>query len=81
MGQWSRAVELLSLLFMPHFGWTREVDTYVKQLLVFFHASFLWLDRTHSIDVDLISAITIFSRARKDPEEKLWEGKNPDNIA
>ena len=54
---------LLSLLFMPHFGWTREVDTYVKKLLLVFHVGFPWLVKPHSIDVDPISAITGFPRA------------------
>ena len=82
--QWESGLEqswLLSLLFMPRFGWTREVDTYVKQLMVVFHAGFLWLDKPHSIDVDLIYEIIGFLRDGEDPEETFQEGKRPENIA
>ena len=56
---------------MPHFGRTREVDTNVKKLMVVFHVVFLWLDRPHSIDVDLISAIKGLPRLGRDIEENF----------
>ena len=66
---------------MPHFGQTREVDTYVKQLLVIFHVSFLWLENPHSIDVDIISSIIRLSRVGWDLVENFAEGNYLDKIA
>ena len=37
--------ELLSLMHMPHFDRTTEVNTCVKKMLVYFYGGFLWLDR------------------------------------
>ena len=72
--QWEIGIEhlgLLSLLFMSNFGRTKEVDIYIKQLLVVFHACFLWLEMPYSIDVDLISSITGFPKTRGDPAPYL----------
>ena len=46
--EWVKGLEqsgLLSLLFMPCFGQSTEVNTYVKQLLVVFHRGYMWLDK------------------------------------
>ena len=50
-------------------------------MLVVFHVGFLWLENPHSIDVDLISAITGLSRAGWDLVETFEEGKHPDKIS
>ena len=45
--EWERGLEkvgLLSLMYMPHFGHSMDVNACVKQLLVSFHGGFLWLD-------------------------------------
>ena len=45
--EWARNVNhmgFLNLLFMPHFGKSMQVTTYVKQLLVYFHIGCLWLN-------------------------------------
>ena len=42
--EWARGLEksvFLSLMHMPHFGCTNEVNTCMKQLLVYFHGGFL----------------------------------------
>ena len=57
------------------------MDTYVKKLLVVFHVGFLWLDKPHSIDVDLISTIMGLLWLGKDPEEKFQEVERLGNIA
>ena len=59
--EWVRGLHksgLLSLMHMPHFGRTTEVNVCVKQLLVCFHEGCLWLDRQILVDVDLIATIT-----------------------
>ena len=46
--QWAEGVGhigLLNLLFMPHFGHSLYINTYVRHLMVCFHQGFLWLDR------------------------------------
>ena len=58
--EWERGLDkvvLLSLMHMPHFGHSVEVNACVKQLLVSFHGGFLWLDRKVSVDVKLIIVI------------------------
>ena len=49
---------LLDLLLMPHFGRSRPIGMYVKQLLVCFHGGYLWLNKPYEVIVDLISEIT-----------------------
>ena len=81
--QWENGLEksrFLSLLSMLNFGQTKELDTYVKQLLIVFRAGFLWLDKPHSIDVDLISSIIGFPWPWKDPKETFQESKHLDKI-
>ena len=46
--EWAKGVSrvgLMNLLFMPHFGHSLQMVTYVKQLLVLFHRGCMWLDR------------------------------------
>ena len=46
--EWEIGLEklgLLSLMHMPHFGRTTEVNTCVKQVLVYLHQRFIWLDK------------------------------------
>ena len=35
---------LINMMFIPHFGHSIKVNTYVKKLLVYFHGGCLWLD-------------------------------------
>ena len=59
--EWDRGPEqsgLLSLLYMPHFGHSIEVNTFVQQLMVSFHGGFLCLDEVYYMHVKLIVAIT-----------------------
>ena len=45
--KWARGLEkasLLSLMHMPHFGHSLELNACVKKLLVSFHSGFLWLE-------------------------------------
>ena len=68
--EWARGLEnsgILSPMHMPHFGRMAEVDTCVKQLLVYFHGGCLWLDRRISVVVDLIIAIVGLPTAQVDP--------------
>ena len=54
--EWARGLHkygLLSLMDMPHFGLIVEVNTCVKQLLVYFHGGCLWINKKISVDVDL----------------------------
>ena len=82
--EWEKGLEqsgLLSLLFMPQFGQSTEVNTYVKQLLVVFHGGYLWLEKEYSVDVNLISTITGISRGWLDPLSLLEKGKDPVRIS
>ena len=82
--KWEKGLEhfgLLSLLFMPYFGWSTEVNNYVKQLLVIFHGGFLWLDKPYSISANLMLAITRLPRAGADPLSVLVKENDPSHIA
>jgi hypothetical protein len=46
---------IMNLLEIPHFGWGKDVNNCVKQLLALVHGGILWMDRLVSIDVDLIA--------------------------
>jgi hypothetical protein len=48
-------IGILNLLEIPHFGRGKDVNNCVKQLLAVLHGGFLWMDRSVSIDVELIS--------------------------
>ena len=64
--EWDRGMDqviLVNLLDMPHFGRSKEVNTYVRQLLVCFHGGFMWIDKPYSINVELIALITGFPSA------------------
>ena len=56
-----------NMLFMPYFGHSVQVNTYVKQLLFYFHRGCLWLDQPYPIDAELISRITGLSNEGDDP--------------
>ena len=62
---------LFNLLLMLHFGQSMEVTIYVRQLLVFFHGGYMWLDRSYPVDVNLISQITGLPRQGDDPAAYL----------
>jgi hypothetical protein len=49
---------ILNLVEIPHFGRGKEVNNYVKKLMVVLHGGFLWLEELVSIDIELISFIT-----------------------
>ena len=57
---------LTNMMFMPHFGHSIQVNTYMKQLLVFFHGGYLWLDQPYPVDIDLIARITGLPNEEKD---------------
>ena len=58
---------LTNMLFMPHFGHSVQVNTYMKQLLVYFHKGCLWMDQPYLVDVELISRITGLPNEGEDP--------------
>ena len=75
--KWAAGVNqegLMNLLFMPHFGHSLQDNTYVKQLLVYFHRGCLWLDQPYPVDVELISAITGLPKSGEDPASCLCQG-------
>ena len=81
--EWGKGLDqsgLLSLLFMPHFGRSIEVNTYVKQLLVEFHGGYMWLDKAYSVDVNLILEITGLPQVGVDPMSFLKKDKDPSMI-
>ena len=58
---------ILSMMYMPHFSHTVEVDRCMKKLLVCFHGGCLWLDNHIFVDIDLIVSITELSKEGVDP--------------
>ena len=60
-------VGLTDMLFIPHFGHSIQVNTYVKQLLVWFHKGYLWLDQPYPVNDELIARITGLPTKGKDP--------------
>ena len=58
---------ITNMLFMPHFGHSIHVTTYVKQLLVYFHEGYLWLYQPFSVNDELIARITGLPTEGKDP--------------
>jgi hypothetical protein len=50
--------DIMNLLDIPHFGHSKNVRLYVKQLVTRVHGGILWMDRPIPIDVTLISNIT-----------------------
>jgi ATP-dependent phosphoenolpyruvate carboxykinase len=58
----------MNLLEIPHFGWGKDVNRCVKQLLERVHGGFLWMDRL-LIDVDLIANITGVPTDGVNPED------------
>ena len=76
--EWARGLDqsgILSLLYMPHFGRTISINTYVKKLLVLFHGGFLWLGKPISIDVELITVIIGLPFVGMDPTPLLIKDK------
>ena len=67
MDKWARAVRVTITSLHATFWPDQRSGYYVKQLLVFFHVGFMWLDKPHSIDVDLILAMKGLLRLGKDP--------------
>ena len=68
--KWATSIDqarLMNLLFMPHFGHSLQVNTYVKQLLVYFHKGCLWLDQPYPLDIELISSIIGLPKKGNDP--------------
>ena len=55
------------MLFIPHFGHSIQVNTYVKQLLVCVHRGYLWLDQPYPITIELIARIIGLPNDNKDP--------------
>jgi hypothetical protein len=49
---------IMNFLEIPHFGRGKYVNNCIKKLLAVLHGGFLWMDRSVSIDVELISFIT-----------------------
>ena len=50
-------IGLTNMLFMPHFVYSIQINTYMKQLLVYFHGGYLWLDHPYLVNVELIGRI------------------------
>jgi hypothetical protein len=48
----------VNLLEIPHFGWGKYVNKYVKTLLALVHGGIFWLDMLVLIDVYFIAKIT-----------------------
>jgi hypothetical protein len=46
---------IMNLLEIPHFGSCKDVNNFIKQLVTLVHGGILWMDRSVSIDVDLIA--------------------------
>ena len=68
--KWAKGLavaRLTNMLFMPHFGHSLQVNTYVKQLVVCFHRGYLWLDQPHPVNAELIVRITRLPNDGKDP--------------
>jgi hypothetical protein len=64
---------ILNLVDIPHFGKVKEVNNCIKQLMVVFHGSFLWMVEPISIDVELIVFITVLSSMGESPMKYLDE--------
>jgi hypothetical protein len=62
---------IMNLLEIPHFGWGKDVNNCVKQLLALVHGGILWMDRPVSIDVDLIAEITGMPTDGENPSQYL----------
>ena len=72
--EWAKELEqssILPLLYMPHFGRSTQINTCVKQLLLFFHGGVLWLGKPILVDVQLVATITRLPSARMDPSSLL----------
>ena len=81
--EWDRGVEsvrLVNLLLMPHFGRSKQVSTYVWQLLVCFYGGYLWIDKPYIVDVELISSITGLPHQGHDPAPYLCMNKDTMNM-
>ena len=79
--EWAWGVKkssILSLMHMPHFGFSVEVNACVKQLLVWFHRGFLWIDGFISVYVELISAILGLPKVGVNPT-LLFTGNQQDS--
>jgi hypothetical protein len=63
----------MNLLEIPHFGRGKDMNACVKQLLARAHGGILWMDRTISIDLDLIDEITRLPIDGAIPEQYLDE--------
>jgi hypothetical protein len=62
---------IMNLLEIPHFGWGKDVNNCVKQLLALVHGGILWMDMMVSIDVDLIAEITGLPTDGENPTQYL----------
>ena len=58
---------LLTLLQIPHFGRSNEINVVVKVMLSCVHGGHLWLDRKVDITIDLIHRIIGLSKTPTDP--------------
>ena len=59
---------------IPHFGRHQEVNACVKLLLSCYHGSYLWLDRSITVDLTLIHRITGLIMQGPDPQD-FYPGK------
>jgi hypothetical protein len=76
---WTRGLErdgILNLFEIPHFGRREEVNVCVNMLLTYVHGGYLWLDKTISIDTDLIAQITTLLTQGGDPTLFFSNKKN-----
>jgi hypothetical protein len=46
--------DILNLFDIPHFGRSTEINIYIKLLLRCVHISYLWIDRSISLNTNLI---------------------------
>ena len=72
--EWARGMDqegLLSLLYMPHFSRSLEINACVKHLLVPFHGGYLCHNQQIFVDVKLIAIIASLQLASIDPTSYL----------
>ena len=68
---------LLGITHMPHFGCGEEVNAFVKNMLVYFHRGYIWLDIKVPFMIKLISQIIRFPMVGVNPLQ-YFRGKDND---
>lgn len=72
---------LLNMFDIPHFGQSQGINVCVKMLLSCVHGGYMWLNKSVSINIDLIVRITGLLSQVQNPASLFFDKKNEKVLA